>query len=666
MAKYVLAIDESGCFTFGSKDKSFACGVVIEANELTLKQAYQKVYEDFEFPQPIPNDTNGLLKTNDNIEDKARFHFNKLSEQQANICKEQLLKFAKRVYVSRDKPAVFANNQNWWLISIIVVIEKFLKDYPFVPGSDIEILMDNRKDNVWGIVRDDKNQGNNLDFHEYHNALKQQIENRVRYYAVQKNLTLNLSFKSDTSSFYVNLADLVCGFVRKDRCAIGVEIVAISCKSFTDGVDVAKMANQYPLSALNSIFQEVMNNDCSNVYHAKDLIKRLRTDNEKYVLAWDAFNEFLKLKIESRSTDSALVGSKKLVVTFLNEFQNTKGQYLKGEQRLELATHFVEYYSHIGEVILPIDEVVFDTLLKNIDKNSETRVLRRWEKKVSFVLRQSQIRFNAYDFENFRMSIEQCYSQHEKIVNTIELLKDEHGKIKDEPTTALLGTLAQTYAYMGNMELAEEYFELSKEYAIKSTARTDSYLFCIHHHQKNVEACRKDFETVCKKTPERYVADKDYSDLWTLLLYCKLRALELHINGNTALYAIDLSTHSKYNSEYPFPLIMKWEAIALWLENPTENRAIIETYFSNAIDNLLNPENGFVIRTLALSIIQCYGIVNNRNRFHARYNTLLNELINVDGTNGFKIYIQTSNVLKSITNYYDIWERALSLAFIYS
>lgn len=113
-----------------------------------------------------------------------------------------------------------------------------------------------------------------------------------------------------------------------------------------------------------------------------------------------------------------------------------------------------------------------------------------------------------------------------------------------------------------------------------------------------------------------------------------------------------------------FPLIMKWEAVALWLENPIENKVIVEKYFSDAIINLLTPENGFAIRTLALPVIQCFGIVNNRNEFHARYNTLLNELTNE--VNGFGKYIETSEVLVSIKNECNIWERALSLPFIYS
>lgn len=660
MAKYVLAIDESGKFAIGNKN-SFACGVVVEANELTLKQAYQKVYKEFGFPEPVPNSTNELLQTKEDINDKGRFHFNKLTDSQLEICKNNLLGFAKKVYVSKDKPTMFANNQSWWLIAVVVVIERFLNDYPFEEGSEVEVWLDCRSDKVWGVLQEDVEE---LDFASYHNTLKQQIERRVQNYAANKGVTLKIYFKSDTSSFYINLADLVCGFVRKDRAAIGAEIVETSCRMFTEKVDVVKMANQYPLSALNCIFQEVLNEIYLNIPQANNIIRHLRQDREEYVMAWDSFNEFVKLKIESRSTASSLVKAKQLIDCFLEEFSNTKGQCLKGEQRLEMVTRFVEYYSHIGEVNVPIDDAMFDDLLKSVDSNSETRALRRWEKKVSFVLRQSQIYFNGYNFEGFRQTIEQCYSQHERIINSIEVLKDEQGKVKDEPTVALLGTLAQTYAYIGDIDQAEEYFVLSKEYAIKSNAITDSYLFCLHHSKGDIEACRTDFEAVSKKTPEKYAEDKKFEDLWTLLLYCKLRALELHTNGKTALPCIDLKSLSSYNSEYPFPLIMKWEAIALWIENATANKQIVEKYFSDAINNLLSEDNGFAIKTLALPIVQCYGLVNNRNEYHARYNQIVEQL--QKQSQSFASYVKSSNVLQSITNKEDLWQRALSLPFIYS
>ena len=660
MAKYVLAIDEFGKFEIGNKN-SFACGVVVEANELTLKQAYQKVYKEFGFPEPVPNSTNELLQTKEDINDKARFHFNKLTDSQLEICKNNLLGFAKKVYVSKDNPTMFANNQSWWLIAVVVVIERFLNDYPFEEGSEVEVWLDCRRDNVWGVLQEDVKR---LGFASYHNTLKQQIERRVQNYAANKGVTLKIYFKSDTSSFYINLADLVCGFVRKDRAAIGAEIVETSCRMFTEKVDVVKMANQYPLSALNCIFQEVLNEIYLNIPQANNIIRHLRQDRDEYVMAWDSFNEFVKLKIESRSTASSLVKAKQLIDCFLEEFSNTKGQCLKGEQRLEMVTRFVEYYSHIGEVNVPIDDAMFDDLLKSVDANSETRALRRWEKKVSFVLRQSQIYFNGYNFEGFRQTIEQCYSQHERIIKSIEVLKDEQGKVKDEPTVALLGTLAQTYAYIGDIDQAEEYFILSKEYAIKSNAITDSYLFCLHHCKGDIEACRTDFEAVSKKTPERYAEDKKFEDLWTLLLYCKLRALELHTNGKTALPCIDLKSLSSYNSEYPFPLIMKWEAIALWIENATANKPIVEKYFSDAINNLLSEDNGFAIKTLALPIVQCYGLVNNRNEYHARYNQIVEQL--QKQSQSFASYVKSSDVLQSITNKEDLWQRALSLPFIYS
>lgn len=660
MAKYVLAIDEFGKFAIGNKN-SFACGVVVEANELTLKQAYQKVYKEFGFPEPVPNSTNELLQTKEDINDKARFHFNKLTDSQLEICKNNLLGFAKKVYVSKDEPTMFANNQSWWLIAVVVVIERFLNDYPFEEGSEVEVWLDCRSDKVWGVLQEDVER---LKFAPYHKTLGDQIERRVQNYAANKGVTLKIYFKSDTSSFYINLADLVCGFVRTDRAAIGAEIVETSCRMFTEKVDVVKMANQYPLSALNCIFQEVLNEIYLNIPQANNIIRHLRQDRDEYVMAWDSFNEFVKLKIESRSTASSLVKAKQLIDYFLKEFSNTKGQCLKGEQRLEMVTRFVEYYSHIGEVNVPIDDAMFDDLLKSVDSNSETRALRRWEKKVSFVLRQSQIYFNGYNFEGFRQTIEQCYSQHERIINSIEVLKDEQGKVKDEPTVALLGTLAQTYAYIGDIDQAEEYFILSKEYAIKSNAITDSYLFCLHHCKGDIEACRTDFEAVSKKTPERYAEDKKFEDLWTLLLYCKLRALELHTNGKTALPCIDLKSLSSYNSEYPFPLIMKWEAIALWIENATANKQIVEKYFSDAINNLLSVDNGFAIKTLALPIVQCYGLVNNRNEYHARYNQIVEQLQRQ--SQSFASYVKSSDVLQSITNKEDLWQRALSLPFIYS
>lgn len=280
---------------------------------------------------------------------------------------------------------------------------------------------------------------------------------------------------------------------------------------------------------------------------------------------------------------------------------------------------------------------------------------------MSYTLREAQIHFNAYDFNSANKNLEDIWDKH---TNVLSALKGVLGE-KDEPTTALLGSLAQSFAFNDNFNEALDYFELSKQYAIKSSSTTDSYIFTIYHKQKNIEQCRVLFEQIAKKTAENYAKDKDFKDSWTLIAYCKLRALELYVNKQTNLPAIELCALSKYNEEYPFPMVMKWEGIALYLENKEGNKETIEKYFSDAIGNLLNENNEFAIKTLALSIIQCYGLVNNQNPYHRQYNTYLNEL--KKASTYFEKYVdEKSPLLNEIKNNADIWERALSLPFYYA
>ena len=170
---------------------------------------------------------------------------------------------------------------------------------------------------------------------------------------------------------------------------------------------------------------------------------------------------------------------------------------------------------------------------------------------------------------------------------------------------------------------------------------------------------------MCGKTPEQYREDNEIGKVWTLVAYCKLRALELYKNKQTNLKAIDLQSFENYNSGYPFTLAMKWEAIALYLENKEGNKETIEKYFSDAIGNLLNENNEFAIRTLTLSLIQCYGLVNNQNPYHRQYNTYLRELKN--NSKHFEEYVdEKSPLLNEIKNNADIWQRALALPFYYA
>jgi hypothetical protein len=644
--KYIFAIDETGNFFFDNW--SSVCGVLIKGNELALKKAYQDVYKEFGFSEPVPNDVNGLLTTKENIEDKARFHFNKMNDSQKTILKNHLLPFVDKLFVSRGKPSLFANNQSWWLIAVSVVIKEFLRTCKLEKGDEVEILMDNRHENVFGVSGD-------IEFKDYHNLIKAQIENNVKRFIPNNNL--KIEFRSDTSSLFVNLADVCCGF--RDIEDLRDKKIECKCSSMYDYLDPIVYKDQNPLVALNIIIQEIDNDNFKNLSYVENILEKLRKKQDDYSDIWTVFYDFLKSKITKRNLGADLGALRCVVNIFLKEFKVSGKDKIKSSQSLELMILFTEYFSHIGDINIPFDRESFIEELQKCDKDSETRLLRKWEKLVSYTLREAQIHFNAYDFNSANDNLEDIWEKH---TNLLSDLKDVLGE-KDEPTTALLGSLAQSFAFNDNFNEALDYFELSKQYAIKSSSTTDSYIFTIYHKQENIEKCREYFELMCGKTPEQYREDNEIGKVWTLVAYCKLRALELYKNKQTNLKAIDLQSFENYNSGYPFTLAMKWEAIALVLENG--DKQTIEKYFSDAIGNMLNENNEFAIRTLTLSLIQCYGLVNNQNPYHRQYNTYLRELKN--SSKHFEKYVdEKSPLLNNIKNDADIWERALSLPFYYA
>ena len=664
--KYIFAIDETGRFSipFGEKhsDKSFACGVLVKGNELELKQAYQKVYQGFGFPEPVPTTTRELLTvpTENENDDNARFHFNRLTNEQKDICKQHLLPFVDEIYVSKGKPLLFANNQSWWLIAVSTIIKDFLQTKMFGNDDTIEIWIDNRNEKVLGLVDGDEIIEDK--HRKYHNNIKQQIKDIVQNYVPNKN-NLKIFFNSDTSNFFINLADIVCGFVRKEKdCLVEKTIKECSCKKFYEG-DPTTYHQTNPLLALNMILQEVDDDNFRHIELTQGIIARLRKkeDIDDFVMAWDMFYDFLKSEIKERESDSSLAKKKNFVNIFLEEFRkDVMLDKLSSGEYLEMMVLFVEYFSHIGDINTPFERKELIRQIKRCDRGSETRTLRKWEKMISYALHESQIYFNGYNFATTTKVLEDIWEKHGNILN---LLKDVLPQ-KDEPTTALIGTLAQAYAFEDKFDEAVEYFELSKEYAIKSTARTHSYLFNIYHRQKNIEKCREHFELSCGKTPEEYYRRKEFDRTWDLLLYCKLRALELYKKRTTTLPAIDLTILKNYNSEYPFPLVMKWEGVALWLENGDADKDIIEKYFTDALNNLLDENNGFTIRTLALPIVQCYTLINNQNPFYAKYDNYLAEFIRQ--SEHFKAFVSKKPILENIKNKEDIWERSMSLPFYYA
>jgi tetratricopeptide (TPR) repeat protein len=318
---------------------------------------------------------------------------------------------------------------------------------------------------------------------------------------------------------------------------------------------------------------------------------------------------------------------------------------------------------------MPFAEDDVLSVLRNNGRNAETRLLRRWEKYVSYMLRKAQIDFNGYNFDSANASFSKLWEHQEAILKQLQLFSANDDKsLKDEPTASIVGTLAQSYAYNGDLDSAIDYFEMSRECAMRSSSQTDSFLLTIYQRKNDVEKMRECFVAQVGKTPEEYYKAKDFSDIWKLISYCRLRATDLYVNKSTNLKSEELYVTLANKGEYPLPLAQKWEAIALFFEDKETNRNKVEGLFTLAIESLIAESNGFTIRTLVLPIIQCYGFVNPRNKFHSSYNQFIENTL-LRESDAFRIYVTNkAQRLLTIKNERDftLWERALMLPFIYS
>lgn len=640
--KYRIGIDETGDFNINSEN-SFVCAVLTKSDDKQIKTEYKKCYEEM-YGSPVPDDLIGGEK----------FHYSKLTKENKDICGNNLFPLVEKIFCSKGKPALFANNQNWWLVAQVVVISELLEQSFIKKSDEIEIYIDNRKDCVWGISE------NAPEFKAYHNFLEKQIKEEIKPIESKKGITVNIFFRSDTSNYYINLADIVCGIVRNNQNAEKVKqkLIEVSCRKYKSNNDPYQ---QNGITALNLLFQEFENKKFNHIELLEAILPSIIKSDEYRDVALDSFYDFVKNIIEERKSGNELSKIKPIIDCYQKVVNNNK-EKIKTNKLLEFTILVNEYYSHIGSIHAPYTEEDFLSILKKNDEKSETRLLRKWENYVSFNLRKSQIEFNGYNFQNVIKVFEKIWETQENISNGIHNLFNLE---KDEPTTAIIGTLAQAYAYNGGYDEAIEYFNLSKKYSIKSSSKTASYLFSIYHRKEDIENARKMFLEQVKMTPEEYLSKNDFHGKWNLLSYCKLRTLELYKNNKTELKHIDLEKLELLEKEYPVPLILKWEGISLYLEDRISNKDKIEKYFISAISNLISKDNEFAIKTLSLPIIQCYSKINNQNSFHSQYNNILNELKKESNT--FEKFInENCSIINTIKNDGDILACAVSLPFIYS
>ena len=292
MALYKLGIDETGSFALNGKDdSSFVCGVLTKISEEKIESAYQQVYKEINSTNSAPTGSNLL----------SSFHFTESAPWHKTKFKEILLPLADEIYVSSGKPRLFANNQNWWLIAVTVVISEVLKSEKLNRGDSLIVHIDNRVEKTWGITKD--NEQSEIEHNDYHNYLVKQIELLTNTIAKARDIKMSIRAWSDSCSYYINLADIVCGLVRKERNSIVKPIIKCYCSNFMRGDDPISLKSTNPIAAISTIFQEVCNDKLDNIgLIDTQLLKRLRGD-ANYNILWDMFYDLVKVKISARTLD---------------------------------------------------------------------------------------------------------------------------------------------------------------------------------------------------------------------------------------------------------------------------------------------------------------------------------------------------------------------------
>jgi hypothetical protein len=743
MAHYVLAIDETGLFALGTpqsnrSEKTFVCGVCLkDIDEKSLTDKFSELRDKFkEFKSNFPEE---YIKSR-----KKEFHYMEMTQREKDSCIDFFSPMILKIIKSEGGPAIYANNQDWWLSALITVVDGFFKNTMFKFNDTIDIYIEQRDENFIGIPKNpdysydalfwkelqkflkenkdidkeltlkwikelsiqtpkdllfdyikDKetvtrnlirnwmenrfsskhmskepqkdNDGNILKksgkeqkknfFDSYHEIIKQQIYDHISIYCKLYNIgDPNISFHN---KIYTDLADIECGLVLNKK-EEKIKIESYSCLDIYDIEDPVKVFEKSPIQSLISLLREIEKEKYNNYNLVNkifpELLKHADQDKTPYLYAWDCFYDFLKRQIYNRSNKGNLVNMRHCIDAFAQEFQSFISLNLKSirESDIDLLILFTEYYSHIGNIELPFSQEDVEKVLQK-----DRRILHRWENQYRYNLRKAQMHFNAYKFQDDINVFSNMYEIQERLINDISSM----GNTSDNHIITIINTMAQAHAFQGELDQAIGLFDSSLKYGDDS--QTHSYMFTCFHRKKSLNESKEQFEKQIKQKAEEFCSNEKSHNVWNLLSYVKLRALDLYLNNSTSLKSIDLESKEKYyGNEYPFPLIKKWEAIALYFEDKDANKNKAKEYLKSAIKDLLLENNGFTINSLAIPVFQCLSYIDGNAEILNQYDGILEKLR--ENSIYFDNYVNKNTEIGKLNNNLDIWDRALLLPFNYA
>ena len=663
MAEWYLGIDETGDFAFDDKaqkpkhksrkpnykPRSFALAVVVrEDNYSKLDGLYRKAHAELKL---------GKLQNPNRIIDVLKcFHYTRnemysgFTKVQKNYLAQQFSPLMHCVIHSVNRPVLFGNQQDWWLRAVEAVIQGFFNRKIAKPGDTVCVQIDQRAKKVLGLFDTE------IDEEDYHKQLKVQLKSKFS----RSEIKFTVDFASDSNSPLVNLADLACGFIRDKK--FKKDDVAVYSVAWVANDAAVFLENQDYRRAMAAIFDQCCNGEFSRLDRLPEIFQELapkdESKGEEYSFIWRAIRAFYEEYLERRGEFTDIMPHLSHLRDALEPEMKQKryAQLISAEERLDFLEHLIGLETHLGAV----EDRYGDEYEQLLQQEPPDRATAYWEKYLRLHVWRAELTFNRYQFAPVIKQLESLWEKQEKINEII-------GSRYDLSLAEISGLLGQSYGFEKDYDDAVDWLKKDFEIADKNNRnKAASFLNCVYLHQKNFDECAQWFKEQVGAEPARFfekIQGQQKYDGWELQSYVRLRALALELQRPVHnLPQVPTESLKKYEKAgYPWPLVLKWAALNLYLEG---QEAEARELLTKVIKQLKAKNNRFTERTLAVAPYQMLGLLRSDGKLHSDYAALLADLNTVPGFADYVVKNRLQKIWQPEAK--TMWKRAVCLPFYYA
>ncbi|MCF0224554.1 MAG: hypothetical protein HUK20_09805 [Fibrobacter sp.] len=676
MATWRIGIDEHGIFDATNKDdNSFVCAVITQKSNKEIASVFNSIYANVfaKNGKAFPVDQKGNLSKDDQKKLLGFFHGCSQKKDVRESGFKEILQNSDDLYCHtvqcKEKPIIFANNQQWWTSAVLGVIKQIC-NLDFISKDDtLKFYIDCRDRICLGLLTNSNSgsktiNGEDPEWLTYQNEFKKALGKEIRQLFLGK---VKVEIVSAKNKPIVALADQICGILKDPDflCSLSEELkekanaVQANVLNLTYGLNLEEcIENGKFLDACDILIPQLFEGSYKNLDKLDEILNAVE-DGDALAI-WQRIFNACEVSLGNRGSDGKAIEHVARLFKILDQYE--KDIPSLGLRVLYLKLH-TALSAHSGNVSDAVHFNLEDVLSK--DNCEYDRDTKRWDFYVEASAFQAQISFNAYDFRCTEIEkLVAIQDQLSAIKYPFNLATDDR---VDENAAMLYGTIGQAAAFNGNLGKAALYFDRDYRVASKKTkSMPASYMISVCLRQENLDEVLAWFEkqsgmafnefgkTISKRT-----------DQWIILSYFRIYALVLK-KGVSDLPEFPAKDLWERSGNYPWPLLLKWAAYSKACLNQVEDAID----FLQTAQQELNNAPGFTVKSLALSPVAMLIQLRKDNkdefdRYQLTYRNNLQRLCEMSPT--FAKYVEGHpEITKAAEGEGSLWDAAMILPFNYS